>query len=161
MDQFSCRSILQGRSGKRSTSLVRFVPGTDIDHPEAIRLALHQTVLATMNLGPCVSIGERHESAMQYRAHRRAAHVISLVVLVTREVCTTVPSGKYQWERSKSATQRAGMSVMGQKQTSSFMSRSYGNPLTNGNHRPCGLVQDWLMRRKPSDLTWGETMPTH
>ena len=40
--------------------------------------------------------------------------------------------------------------------------RTYGNPLINGNHRPCGLVQDWLMLpRKPSDLTSGEMMPTH
>ena len=40
-----------------------------------------------------VSIGERHESAMQYHAHRQAALVISLVV-VTREVYANVPSVK-------------------------------------------------------------------
>jgi len=42
---------------------------------------------------------------------------------------------------------------------------AFGNIATESkeplNRRPCGLVQDWLMRRKPSDLTWGETMPTH
>jgi hypothetical protein len=34
--------------------------------------------------------------------------------------------------------------------------------LVVGNHRPCGLVQHWLMlRRRLLDKTCGEMMPTH